>query len=74
MRFSILDNGISNTKNQSNFISSHTKFAELILQLYRSISQNIQGFTNNIYRQTQAGVKAGIVLNRINNNIPQSTM
>ncbi len=45
-----------------NFIEASNDFTNLVLSLYRQISQTIEGKTYNVYRQLSAGVNAGIVL------------
>lgn len=45
------------------FIKSQSDFESLVLETYRKISEELQGFENRVYRQLIAGVNAGIVLN-----------
>jgi hypothetical protein len=54
----------------SRFISESTKFSNLILQVYRRIEENIQGFEHNVYRQLKAGINAGIVLSHVDTQLP----
>lgn len=68
-RFSIIDNYANQIKNQDEFIRSHNEFNNLILTTYREISQNLMYTKTKIYRQLTAGVNAGIILNKMNNQM-----
>ena len=46
-----------------NFIDSMNSFTNLILKTYRLVEQNILGENHRVYRQLNAGVNAGLILN-----------
>lgn len=45
-----------------NFIEASNNFTNLVLSLYRTITQTLEGKTYNVFRQLSAGVNAGVVL------------
>ncbi len=48
----------------SSFIEADTRYNALVLSLYRSIQEKIQGRKNKVYRQLQAGSNASMVLRK----------
>ena len=52
------------------FITSSENFSNLILLVYRTIEEKIFGYKQNIYRQLNAGVNAGVVLTTAKPIIP----
>lgn len=46
----------------ANFIEADNHYNQLILQLYRSVQEKVQGSKNRIYRQLQAGTNAALLL------------
>ena len=49
----------------TNFIDADTKFNSLILSVYRSAQEKIQGSRNHVYRQLNAGSNASMVVRDI---------
>lgn len=60
----------SGIQNKS-FIDSTNNFSNLILDVYRTIEEKIMGYGHNIYRQTTAGVNAGLVLTESHISLPE---
>lgn len=54
-----------------NFVASAEDLSSLILLVYRQIEEKIFGFKQNIYRQLNAGVNAGLVLTSATPIIPK---
>lgn len=57
----VSQNGIQNMQ----FTETHSRFSMLILNTYRTITENIRMKKNHVYRQLIAGVQAGLIVNRI---------
>lgn len=53
----------SGIQNQQ-FIEAQNRFANLVMETYRSISEPLMGKKNRVYRQLIAGVNAGLIVNR----------
>lgn len=53
------------------FIEANSKFASLILDLYRKVEENILGYKPNVYRQLPAGGNAGLILKNVKWEIPE---
>lgn len=53
-----------------NFIKANTDFSNLVLEVYRSIEENILGYKHSVYRQLTAGANVGIVLANGYNRLP----
>ncbi|MBR8701528.1 hypothetical protein IX317_001401 [Fusobacterium sp. DD29] len=53
-----------------NFIEAINNFKNLILSTYRQIEETVMGYKHRVYRQLNAGVNAGIILNDMNRNCP----
>jgi hypothetical protein len=53
--------GIQKTK----FIEANNHFSNVILQLYRTINQKLQGQNHCIYRNLSAGANVGIILQKV---------
>lgn len=62
---STYSNGIENV----NFVDANNNFSNLILRVYRTIEENILGYSHNVYRQLTAGINAGLVLTEGVNNL-----
>ncbi|WP_413628284.1 phosphoenolpyruvate carboxykinase (ATP) [Fructilactobacillus vespulae] len=62
LRVSVLSKAGSNSANA--FINLDNKFNELVLQLYRTVEEKLQGFANHTYRQVNAGTSAAALVNR----------
>ena len=54
----------------SNFIEADNSYNQMVLNMYRTIQQKVQGSKNRVYRQLQAGTNASFVLNRYSWNVP----
>lgn len=55
-----------------NFIEASDRFSNLVLTVYRQVTENLRGVEYNVYRQLTAGVNAGLVLNEYKNQLPQT--
>ncbi|MGL4662815.1 MAG: phosphoenolpyruvate carboxykinase [Culicoidibacterales bacterium] len=53
----------SGIQNQQ-FIETHNRFENLVLETYRQISEELMGKKNRVYRQLIAGVNAGLIVNQ----------
>lgn len=58
--------GVQNVR----FIQAYELFSELILSIYRRTKSVVNGYSNNIFRQTLAGANAGLILNDVPWNCP----
>jgi len=54
----------------TNFMDADTRFNNLIISIYRTFQEKIQGYKNRVYRQLQAGTNASMVLRDIRWNVP----
>lgn len=61
-RFAIINSGKGNAVQESSFIDADTGFNDLIRGLYRKIEQKVQGRSNRVFRQLQAGTNACVAL------------
>ena len=52
------------------FVQAYELFNELILSIYRRTKEVVNGFASHVYRQTTAGVNAGLILNDAPWNCP----
>lgn len=65
-RYTILHNVKLNEGLQKvSFIDANTNFSNLILGIYRKISENLSGSEPSVFRQLPAGGNAGIIVNHI---------
>lgn len=65
-RYTILSNvKLNEGLEKASFIEANTNFSNLILGIYRKISQNVVGSEPSVYRQLPAGGNAGIIVNQI---------
>lgn len=53
-----------------NFIDAINNFKNLILSTYRQIEETVMGYKHRVYRQLNAGINAGIILNDMNRVYP----
>lgn len=58
--------GVQNVR----FIQAYELFNELILSIYRRTKEVVNGFASHVYRQTTAGVNAGLILSDAPWNYP----
>lgn len=56
---------------KGNFMNFDNHFNEIVIQMYRSIEEKLQGFTNKAYRQVNAGTNACVLTQSIQWNTPQ---
>ena len=70
-RFSVLFNAEGSTLQDFNFVAADSNFNTMILSVYRSLEEQIQGRKNRVYRQLQAGTNASIAV-RVNSHIKLS--
>lgn len=61
-RFSIVNSSSANSLAFGSFIDADTHYSQLILRLYRTCEEKLQGKKNRVYRQLQAGTNASCVL------------
>ncbi|MBQ7223891.1 MAG: phosphoenolpyruvate carboxykinase (ATP) [Erysipelotrichaceae bacterium] len=61
-RFAIVNSTSSNSLAFNSFIDADTRYNWIILQIYRTCEEKLQGRKNRIYRQLQAGTNACAVL------------
>ncbi len=52
------------------FIDTDTRFNDLILSLYRTLQEKLQGHRNYVYRQLQAGTNASFFLAQAKTSLP----
>lgn len=55
-----------------NFIEESDRFSNLVLRVYRRVTENLRGLEYNVYRQLTAGVNAGLVLSEYENTLPST--
>ena len=70
-RFSVLFYAEGSTLQDFNFVAADSNFNTMILSVYRSLEEQIQGRKNRVYRQLQAGTNASIAV-RVNSHIKLS--
>lgn len=68
-RFSVINAGTSNLSFMT-FIEADSKYNQLVLELYRTCEEKLQGKSNKIYRQLQAGTNASFVIKKYRWNVP----
>ena len=61
-RFSIVNASSASSLAFTSFIEADTRYNQLIIQIYRTCEQKLQGRTNSIYRQLHAGTNASMVM------------
>lgn len=64
-RYSLITTKTANGLQFANFIEADTRFNQLVLSLYRTIEEKLQGKKNRIYRQLNAGTNACIVTREV---------
>lgn len=64
-RYSLVTTRTATGLQLANFIEADSRFNQLILSLYRTIEERIQGKKNRIYRQLNAGTNACIVTREV---------
>ncbi|MBR5289546.1 MAG: hypothetical protein IKU28_00980 [Erysipelotrichaceae bacterium] len=69
-RYSLIHTKNREGLEHSNFIEADNTYNQMILNMYRTIQQKVQGSKNRVYRQLQAGTNASFFLNRYEWNIP----
>ncbi|MDF2673122.1 MAG: phosphoenolpyruvate carboxykinase [Clostridiales bacterium] len=70
-RYTLLQNvKLNEGLEKASFIDANTNFSNLILSIYRKISQNVIGSEPSVFRQLPAGGNAGIIVNQIDWNCP----
>ena len=62
-RFSYI-NVSTNKLSFTSFMELDSKFNQLVLNLYRSCEEKLQGYSNKVYRQLQAGTNASFVVKK----------
>ncbi len=70
-RFSVINCSTSNLSFMS-FIEADSKYNQLVLDLYRTCEEKLQGKRNKIYRQIQAGTNASFVVKKYKWDVPTS--
>lgn len=71
-RYTLLQNvKLNEGLEKASFIDANTNFSNLILSIYRKISQNVIGNEPSVFRQLPAGGNAGIIVNRIDWPCPE---
>ncbi len=68
-RFSVI-NASTNNLSFMSFIEADSKYNQLVLELYRSCEEKLQGKSNKVYRQIQAGTNASFVVKKYRWSIP----
>lgn len=48
---------------QASFIDATNQFSNLVLKTYRNVEEHVLGITHSVYRQLNAGVQVGLILN-----------
>lgn len=61
-RFSIISTTKRHGLQMANFIESDVKYNQIVLNLYRTVQQKVEGVKNRVYRQLQAGTNASLVV------------
>lgn len=69
-RFTIVSTSSSNSLQFASFIEADQKFNSLIISMYRTLEEKLQGTKNRVYRQMSAGSNGSIVLRSYRWNIP----
>ena len=69
-RYSLIQTRNREGLEYSNFIEADNAYNQMVLNMYRTIQQKVQGSKNRVYRQLQAGTNASFVLRKYNWNIP----
>ncbi len=69
-RYALITTRTANGLQNSNFIESDQRFNTLILEVYRTIEEKLQGRKNKIYRQLNAGTNACVVTREVDWNVP----
>lgn len=64
-RYSLVTTRTANGMQLANFIEADSRFNQLILTLYRTIEERLQGKKNRIYRQLNAGTNACVVTREV---------
>lgn len=71
-RYTIVHNSrVNDGLENVSFIDANAQFSKLILDTYRKIEENIQGFKPKVYRQLPAGANAGLIVNSIKWKYPE---
>lgn len=71
-RYTLLQNvKLNEGLEKASFIDANTNFSNLILSIYRRISQNVIGSEPSVFRQLPAGGNAGIIVNQIDWPCPE---
>ncbi|MBE6113539.1 MAG: hypothetical protein E7191_00485 [Erysipelotrichaceae bacterium] len=69
-RYSLISTQTSGGFQLANFIEADSRFNQLILSLYRTIQEKVQGKKNRVYRQLNAGTNACIVTREVKWDVP----
>lgn len=69
-RFSLITTRTATGLQLANFIEADARFNQLVLTLYRTIEERLQGKKNTVYRQLNAGTNACIVTRDVPWRIP----
>lgn len=70
-RYSIVYNETTSNGYQNvQFADAQAKFEDLVLKVYRSIEEKVQGHSHNVYRQITAGVNAGLRVTNMRSFLP----
>lgn len=71
-RYTLLQNvKLNEGLEKASFIDANTNFSNLILSIYRKISENVVGSEPSVFRQLPAGGNAGIIVNQIDWPCPE---
>ncbi|WP_429971888.1 phosphoenolpyruvate carboxykinase (ATP) [Fructilactobacillus sp. Tb1] len=68
LRISVLNKEGNDAANT--FISLDNNFNDLVLQLYRTVEEKLQGFPNHTYRQVNAGTSAAALIKKHDVKLP----
>ncbi len=66
----ILENHHTVGIQSNNMIEANTNFSTLVLKVYRAIEENLMGTSNNVHRQLNAGINAGLILKQYEKLLP----
>ena len=69
-RFTTVTTTSSNSLQFASFMDADQKFNALVLSIYRTLEEKLQGTKNRVYRQMSAGSNGSIVLRNYRWNIP----
>ncbi|MBQ7889390.1 MAG: hypothetical protein IJ356_06490 [Erysipelotrichaceae bacterium] len=69
-RYSLIETRNREGLESSNFIEADNQYNQMILNMYRTIQQKVQGSKNRVYRQLQAGTNASFIVHKYEWNIP----